>query len=101
MLSQTLVPTAQELSGDFSDAGTSYYQYPIYNPYSTSCTGGKCTVQPFQCDANGNPITPDGNGVQTGGTPCPKIPSSMIDVMQAYIKAYYLAPNAIDNETSA
>lgn len=101
VLSQTLLPTAQELSGDFSDAGTSYYQHPIYNPYSTSCTGGKCTVQPFQCDASGNPITPDGNGVQTGGTPCLKIPSSMIDpVMQAYIKAYYIAPNAIGNETS-
>src|SRR6185437_7368347 len=101
VLSQTLLPTAQELSGDFSDSGTSYYQHPIYNPYSTSCTGGKCTVQPFQCDASGNPITPDGNGVQTGGTPCLKIPSSMIDpVMQAYIKAYYIAPNAIGNETS-
>lgn len=101
VLSQTLVPTAQELGGDFSGVGTSYYQHPIYNPNSTSCVGGKCRVRPFECDANGNPITPDGNGVQAGGTPCLKIPSSMVNpVMQAYMKAYYLAPNALGNEPS-
>jgi Carboxypeptidase regulatory-like domain len=99
-LSHTLVPTSQELAGDFSDKTWSYYQQSIYNPYSTTCTGGKCTVQPFRCDANGNPITPV-NNIQTGGTPCLKIPSSMINpVMQAYLKAYYRQANSLTNEAS-
>jgi hypothetical protein len=55
VLSQTLVPTSQELSGDFSSAAISYYQNPIYNPYSTTCSAGKCTVQQFKCDTSGNP----------------------------------------------
>lgn len=98
-LATTLVPTAQELSGDFSSVATSYYQHAFYNPYSTSCSGGKCTVQPFKCDAGGNPIAPNANGTQTGGTPCMKIPSTMIDpVMQAYMKSYYLQPNSIASE---
>jgi len=74
VLSQTLIPTAQELTGDFSASAISYYQNPIYNPYSTVCSGGKCTVQQFKCDATGNPITPASNGTQTGGTPCLKVP---------------------------
>src|SRR6266851_1840097 len=52
-LTTTLVPTSQELAGDFSSVATSYYQHKFYNPYSTVCTGGSCTVQQFQCDANG------------------------------------------------
>ena len=52
-LTTTLVPTSQELSGDFSSSAWSYYQHKFYNPYSTVCTGGKCTVQQFQCDATG------------------------------------------------
>ena len=55
----------------------------------------------LQCDANGNPITPNNNGTQTGGTPCLKIPSSLLNpVMQAYMSAYYLPPNALANEPS-
>ena len=101
VLSQTLVPTTQELSGDFSSASFSYYQNPIYNPYSTACTGGKCTVQQFKCDATGNPITPDANGIQTGGTPCLKIPSGLqSSTMLAYLKAYYLPANATASEAS-
>jgi hypothetical protein len=44
-LQTTLVPSSQELAGDFSSSAWSYYQHKIYNPYSTACTGGKCTVQ--------------------------------------------------------
>jgi Carboxypeptidase regulatory-like domain len=99
-LSQTLVPTTQELGGDFSSASYSYYQHKFYNPYSTSCSGGTCTVQQFKCDANGNPIVPV-NNLQTTGTPCLKIPSSMINpVMLAYEKAYYQPANSVANEAS-
>lgn len=101
VLSQALVPTEQELGGDFSSTAYSYYQNPIFNPYSTTCSGGKCTVQRFQCDASGNPITPNPNGIQTGGTPCLKIPAALLNpTMQAYMKAYYLAPNAASSEPS-
>ncbi len=99
-LSQTLVPTTQELGGDFSSASYSYYQHKFYNPYSTTCTGGTCTVQQFKCDGNGNPIVPV-NNLQTTGTPCLKIPTSMINpVMLAYEKAYYQAANSVANEAS-
>ena len=98
VLSEALVPTPAELGGDFSNVSTSYYQHPFYNPYSTTCSGGTCTVQPFKCDASGAPITPVG-GIQSGGTPCMKIPSTMLDpAMLAYLKAYYLPPNALANE---
>ena len=101
VLAQTLVPTTEELNGDFSSVATSYYQHPLYNPYSTTCAGSKCTVQPFECDASGNPITPNGSGMQTGGTPCLKIPSSLLNpVMQAYMSAYYLPPNSLASEPS-
>jgi hypothetical protein len=100
-LSQQLLPTSQELSGDFSNSTYSYYQHPIYNPWSTACTGSKCTVQPFLCDASGNPITPNSDGTQTGGSPCLKIPSGLINgTMASYLKAYYLSPNSLANEAS-
>lgn len=90
-LSTALVPTAAELSGDFTN---SYYANQIYNPYSTTCTGTTCTIQTFQCDPNGNPIAPS-NGMQSPGTPCNKIPAGMINtVMAAYMKAYYQQPNS-------
>ena len=101
VLSQQLLPTPDELSGDFSKVATSYYQHPIYNPYSTTCSGGKCTVKQFMCDASGNPIAPNSDGTQTGGTPCLKMPGALLNqTMVAYIKAYYLAPNALANEAS-
>ena len=99
-LSQTLVPSPQELAGDFSSPAVSFYQHKFYNPNSTTCSGTTCTVQQFQCDASGNPITPV-NNVQTGGTPCLKIPTSMIDpVMLAYIKSYYQPANSLATEAS-
>ncbi len=99
-LTLTLVPTPQQLAGDFSNSAWSYYQHQMYNPYSTTCSGGKCTVQPFKCDASGSPIAPV-NNVQTGGSPCLKIPASMLNpVMLAYVKSYYLPPNTQINEPS-
>lgn len=100
-LSQTLVPTQQELSGDFSNATYSYYQQPIYNPYSTTCTGSSCTVQPFLCDPNGNPIATNPDGTQTSGTPCLKIPQSLLNpAMVKYMQSYFLAANSEANETA-
>jgi hypothetical protein len=68
--SLTLVPTDLELAGNFSQ---SYYTQQIYDPFSTVCSGGKCTRQPF----SGNVL-----------------PSSLISpAMQSYLKAYLQRPN--------
>src|SRR5215472_11130575 len=61
---QYITPTAAQLGGDLT-AITGQ----IYNPY---------TGQPFRCDPGGNPLPAPGN-VQGAGTPCNKIPSTMID----------------------
>ncbi len=69
-LTLTLVPTAAELSGDFSH---SFYTQQIYNPYSTTCTGTNCTRQPF---------------------PGNIIPANLLlPAMQSYFKAYLQQPN--------
>jgi hypothetical protein len=69
-LTQGLVPTPDELNGDFSK---SFYTQQPYNPYSTSCSAGKCTVAPFAGKM---------------------IPQQFISpAMQAYMKAYYAQPN--------
>ena len=70
-LGTTLVPTAAELSGDFSQ---SYYKNTIYNPYSTVCNNGTCTRQPFA----GNIL-----------------PANLISQpTQSILQAYLQAPNA-------
>jgi len=68
-------PTPAELGGDLS-AVTSQ----IYNPYSvvadpTSATG--YSSSPFMCDGAGNAL-PATNNIQAAGTPCNKIPTSML-----------------------
>jgi hypothetical protein len=87
------IPTAAELSGDFTNTKNTAQ---IYNPYSTFTSGGKVFRNPFLCDAGGNPLPVNASNIQTGpGTPCLKIPSALISpVMQAYLQAYLLPPNA-------
>ncbi|HVR27574.1 MAG TPA: TonB-dependent receptor [Candidatus Polarisedimenticolia bacterium] len=74
-------PTAAQLAGDLTGIGTQ-----IYNPFN----GGLA----FMCDATGNPLPAPG-GIQASGTPCDKIPSSMIDAnMVGYSQKLFPAPNA-------
>lgn len=90
-LSTTLVPSAQELGGDFTN---SFYTQKFYNPYSTVCAGGNCTVQQFQCDTAGNPLAAS-NNIQPAGVPCAKLPASMLNpTMLKYIQTYYQAANS-------
>jgi hypothetical protein len=101
-------PTPEELSGDFTgkispeligsvnSARTGVTPNTIYNPFAES---GSNSAVPFSCDPTGNPmplLNPGaafgtmGYGIQvTGGTPCNKLPSGLIDqklvkVVQAY-----------------
>jgi outer membrane receptor protein involved in Fe transport len=76
-------PTATQLNGDLSGIAGQ-----IYNPYS-----GKS----FMCDVTGNPLPAPGN-IQGSGTPCNKIPSSMIDQnMVKYAQTLFPAPNLTGN----
>jgi outer membrane receptor protein involved in Fe transport len=88
-----VVPTTAELNGDFSH---SISTNQIFNPYSTFKSGSKFLRNPFRCDASGNPLPTDASGQQAQiGSPCNKLPSSLINpAMQAYLQAYLLAPNA-------
>ncbi len=79
-------PTADQLGGDFSNLDSQGIQ--LYNPFSNNGS----TVQPFMCDATGNPLPAPGN-IQAAGTPCNKIPSSMINpTMVYYAKTLFPAP---------
>lgn len=90
------IPTAAELSGDFSSNPFGDI-LPIFNPYTTAPDpnhAGDFTRSPFMCDGSGNPITPNADGSQTGGSPCQKIPSQLISTtMKNYLTAYAETPN--------
>src|SRR5579864_2426342 len=76
---QYITPTATQLGGDLTGIAGQ-----IYNPYSG---------QAFMCDSSGNPLPAPGN-IQGSGTPCNKIPTTMIDQnMVNYSKKLFPAPN--------
>src|SRR5256714_311111 len=91
---QAYVPTAAELSGDFTN---SPLRNQIFNPYSTRpnpARAGTFIRDPFMCDAAGNPLAPLANGTQSAGTPCLKIPQQLINpAMQGLLRTYLAAPN--------
>jgi hypothetical protein len=87
----TTVPTAAELTGDFTN---SVNPNLIYNPYSTVPSGTKFVRSRFMCDASGNPIVPNANGTQTGGTACQKVPSQLFSTfMSGLLTKFIRAPN--------
>src|SRR6202171_4585287 len=78
-----ITPTATQLAGDLTGISGQ-----IYNPYSG---------QAFMCDSAGNPLPSPGN-IQGSGTPCNKIPSTMIDQnMVTYAQKLFPAPNLAGN----
>lgn len=97
-------PTSAQLSGDFSNLDSQGIQ--IYNPFSSVPQSASETLnatgydlQPFMCDNSGNPLPANGSGIQPSGTPCNKIPASMIDpVMLNYAKTFFPAPQTIASQ---
>jgi hypothetical protein len=99
--SLTYVPTAAELSGDFSQTLVSNPN--LYNPYSTVQTGPTTfTRSRFMCDASGVPIpailTPGPTfgtqPVTANSSACNKIPTNLINpAMQGFLQKYSPAPN--------
>ena len=94
--SLSYVPTAAEISGDFTSTAT--VTHALYNPYSTRPNGtGGFLRDRFLCDAAGNPVAPNANGTQTpavGGAACNKIPQALINpAIQQFFQAYATIPN--------
>src|SRR5579864_3257566 len=76
-------PTTSQLGGNLTGIAGQ-----IYNPYSG---------QAFMCDTTGKPLPAPGN-IQGAGTPCNKIPSTMIDQnMVTYAQKLFPAPNLTGN----
>jgi outer membrane receptor protein involved in Fe transport len=89
--SLTYVPTSAELSGDFTNA---LINQNIFNPYSTRRVGTGFVRDRFMCDAAGNPLPTDAQGLQGAGIPCNKIPASLISPqMQGFFRGYLASPN--------
>jgi hypothetical protein len=106
-----IVPTPQELAGDFSGAvspeligkvnvgKTAIAPNQIFNPFAEA---GKSSSVPFTCDGSGNPMAlanpgtafgAPGYGIQVaGGSPCNKIPAGLIDQKLATAIAAYTGP---------
>jgi Carboxypeptidase regulatory-like domain len=86
------VPTMAMRKGDFSEAFAGVPQ--LYNPYSTTQDAmGNVSRSPFMCDGGGNPLPTDANGLQAAGTPCNKIPQSLINPIAQQMINFYPAPN--------
>jgi outer membrane receptor protein involved in Fe transport len=87
-----ITPTSTQLTGVLSGISGQ-----IYNPYPL-VSGVPTLTQPFTCDTSGNPISPNSDGSQTGGTACNKIPSSLLDPNSVkYASTLYPAPNLMNN----
>ena len=89
------VPTAAELSGDFSNTSPSFRRQ-IFNPYSTRAVGAGFARDPFRCDAAGNPLPVNAQNRQDQavGSPCNKLPSALIfGPMQKFFQTYSATPN--------
>jgi hypothetical protein len=98
-----LVPTDAMKAGDFSK-----------DPFGATNTGTVINnpnvgpTAPFLCDASGNPeplngatvANPAGNGSQSGGAPCNKIPAGLINPLSTKLMAFYPEPNANDPGTN-
>jgi len=97
------VPTAAMKAGDFSELLAIGSQYQIYNPFSrrpNPARPGFFILDPFRCDAAGNPLTPLANRTQPAGTPCNKIPQQLINpVAKALVNQYW--PNPLNPPSNA
>ena len=91
-----LVPTDAELNGDFS---LSTNRQAIFNPFSTRpdpTRPGQFIRDRFMCDGAGNPLPANSSGIQGTGTPCNKIPQSLLSpVVQGFLKTYLQSPNYV------
>jgi hypothetical protein len=90
------VPTPAQIAGDFTykvDGTTP--ELPIYNIYSTRVDPNDSTKylrDRFMCDVGGAPIAPNPDGTQTGGTPCNKVPTQLLNPFALHYATLFPAP---------
>jgi hypothetical protein len=93
-----LIPSLAMRSGDFSadPFGNPVSGLAIVNPnmIGASTDPTKFPNVYFQCDSAGNPLPANTDGSQAQGTPCNKIPSSLINNIGQAMMNVYPAPNA-------
>jgi Carboxypeptidase regulatory-like domain len=90
-----LVPTAAMRTGDFShDPYGNPSTVQLVNPNATQVVNGNAVSVPFMCDGAGNALPAAANGSQTAGTPCNKIPQSLINPIGQELINLYPLPNA-------
>ncbi len=65
----------------------------LYNPFSSG--NGATGRDPFVCDSAGNPVVPNANGTQSGGTNCNKIPSSLVSAAARQIASRMVSPDRV------
>jgi hypothetical protein len=85
------VPTLLMRQGDFSEPVVGVSQ--LYNPYSATSVNGQLTRSSFMCDGGGNPLPVNAQGIQGPGTPCNKIPQSLINPIAQRMINFFPAPN--------
>jgi hypothetical protein len=87
-----LVPSVAMRNGDFTNNA---FGLPsaglLINPNATGANG---TPVPFMCDGAGNAIPAAADGSQAAGTPCNKIPQSLINPIGQKLINLYPLPNA-------
>jgi hypothetical protein len=94
-----LVPTQAMRDGDFTLDPFGQPAAPIFNP-NVNPTASPSSTTPFQCTAAGVPIPAAPDGSQTGGTPCNKIPSNLINPIAKQLINLYPLPNVATNQNS-
>ncbi|MGH9455094.1 MAG: carboxypeptidase regulatory-like domain-containing protein, partial [Terriglobia bacterium] len=91
-------PTTAMRQGDFTQSFPDSPAVQIYNPFSTATVNGQVTRSPFMCDAGGSPLPVNANGIQAPGTPCSKIPQSLINPIAQKMINFYPLPNNLGAE---
>jgi hypothetical protein len=90
-----LVPSVAMRNGDFShDAFGNPTTSNLFNASATQGSDANPMTVPFMCDSSGNPLPAAANGSQTAGTPCNKIPQSLINPIGQKLMNLYPLPNA-------
>jgi hypothetical protein len=93
-----LLPSEAMRSGDFSadPFGNPVSGIVIVNPNMVGASTNPAVFPNiyFHCDAAGNPLPANSNGLQANGTACNKIPASLINNIGQSLVSLYPTPNA-------
>src|SRR5258707_3724162 len=89
-------PFGKPVTGTVMVSGNAVTVPGVVNPnmVGTSTNPANFPNVYFQCDAGGKPLPAAKNGSQAQGTPCAKIPASLVNSIGASLLNFYPVPNA-------